>query len=162
MDIKQRAWRGEQEIATNKTNDKKCRIMKVPKRFLVVDDDRTNNLICEFALRRFSSNVDIKTFLDPQAALQYITYSYNDEAPETPTVVFLDINMPVLSGWDFLAIFKNFPVALQQQFVIYMLTSSIDERDLERAELHPLVKASLRKPLSTKTINEIFGIEAKL
>ncbi len=133
--------------------------MKVPKRFLVVDDDRTNNLICEFALRRYSKETDIKTFLDPQAALQYIAYSYIDSAPETPTVLFLDINMPVLTGWDFLTIFNNYSPAVQQQFVIYILTSSIDNRDLERAALNPLVTALLRKPLSTGTITEIFSTE---
>ena len=131
--------------------------MKLPKRFLVVDDDRTNNLICEFALRRFSKEADIKTFLDPQAALQYITYSYNDASAQTPTVLFLDINMPVLTGWDFLAIFKDYSEAVRQQFAIYILTSSIDDRDLERAELNPLVTSLLRKPLSTATITEIFS-----
>ncbi len=131
--------------------------MKLPKRFLVVDDDRTNNLICEFALRRYSKETDIKTFLDPQAALQYIAYSYCEAAPETPTVLFLDINMPVLTGWDFLTIFKNYAPDVQQQFIIYILTSSIDERDLERAELNPLVTALLRKPLSTGTIAGIFS-----
>ncbi len=130
--------------------------MEIPKRFLVIDDDRTNNLICEFALRRFSKETDIKTFLDPQAALEYINFSYNDATVKIPTVLFLDINMPLLTGWDFLAIFQEYPIVLQQQFVIYILTSSIDERDLERAESNPLVKALLNKPLSTATITGLF------
>lgn len=46
--------------------------MEVPKHFIVLDDDRSNNLICEFSVRRFSATADIKTFLDPEIALQYI------------------------------------------------------------------------------------------
>ncbi len=130
--------------------------MNQPKRFIVVDDDRSNNLICEFSLRRFSASTDIKTFLKPEVALQYIKDSYYSTQDDTCTVIFLDINMPILSGWDFLDIFKEFKSDIKKQFIVYMLTSSIDARDREKAELNPLVKGFLCKPLSTDAVKKIF------
>ncbi len=130
--------------------------MKLPKRFLVVDDDRSNNLICEFSLRRFSASTEIKTFLKPEVALEYIKEYYQAEQNDTCTVIFLDINMPVLSGWDFLDLFNEFDSLIKKQFEVYMLTSSIDVRDREKADLNPLVKGFLCKPLSTDVINKIF------
>lgn len=131
--------------------------MEVPLRFMVVDDDRTNNMICEFSLRRFSPETEIKTFLDPTTALNFIEESYSDKNNSIPTVLFLDINMPVLNAWDFLEIFKNFDSYIKQQFTIYILTSSIDYRDSEKAATNPLVRGSLCKPLSTPTVSNIFN-----
>ena len=133
-----------------------------PQRFIVVDDDRSNNLICQCSLRRFSAETEIKTFLDAEIALQYIKDSYNEDKTEIPTVIFLDINMPAITGWEFLEIFKDFSDSIKKQFVIYMLTSSIDSRDQEKAEQNPLVQGFLSKPLSTKLVSEVMADIAAL
>lgn len=131
--------------------------MVLPKRFIVVDDDRSNNLICQCSLRRFCGSTEIKTFLEPEVALQYIRDFYTHAESDTSTVLFLDINMPILTGWEFLDIFNEFSTAVHKQFAIYMLTSSIDARDREKAQLNPLVKGFLSKPLSTQVVREILG-----
>ena len=130
--------------------------MKLPERFIVVDDDRTSNMICEFSLRRFSSITEVKTFVDPEDSLRFIEESYADAQLNTPTMLFLDINMPVFTGWDFLEIFSNFPRHIREQFIIYILTSSIEQKDLEKADTNSLVKGLLSKPLSTSIIKDIF------
>lgn len=130
--------------------------MKIPQRFIIVDDDRSNNLICEFALRRFANDLEVKTFLDPEIALRYIEDEYSHTTVLSPTVLFLDINMPILTGWDFLEVFESFDSELKQQFSIFILTSSIDHRDQQKAEANLLVEGFLSKPLSTKIINELF------
>ncbi len=131
--------------------------MNLPERLIVVDDDRTSNMICEFVFRRFSPASEIKTFVNPDDALQFIKDFYIDDEINTPTILFLDINMPVFTGWDFLNIFNNFSEQLKQQFIIYILTSSIEYKDLEKAEANPLVRGLLSKPLSAKTITSIFN-----
>lgn len=130
--------------------------MKIPQRFIIVDDDRSNNLICEFALRRFANDLEVKTFLDPEIALRYIEDEYSHTTVLSPTVLFLDINMPILTSWDFLEVFESFDSELKQQFSIFILTSSIDHRDQQKAEANLLVEGFLSKPLSTKIINELF------
>ena len=131
--------------------------MEVPKHFIVLDDDRSNNLICEFSVRRFSAAADIKTFLDPEVALQYIRDNYDEKDHDLSTVLFLDINMPILSGWEFLEIFEEFPSKIKNHFRIYMLTSSIDTRDQEKASANILVQGFLSKPLSAKMVADIFS-----
>ncbi len=131
--------------------------MNLPQRLIVVDDDRTSNMICEFVFRRFSPTTEIKTFVDPDDALQFIKDSYVDAEFNIPTILFLDINMPVFTGWDFLDIFNDFSEHIRQQFVIYILTSSIEQKDLEKAEANPLVMGLLSKPLSASIIKGIFN-----
>lgn len=131
--------------------------MEVPKHFIVLDDDRSNNLICEFSVRRFSATADIKTFLDPEIALQYIRDNYDEKDHDLSTVLFLDVNMPILSGWEFLEIFEEFPAKIKNHFRIYMLTSSIDTRDQEKASANVLVHGFLSKPLSAKMVTDIFS-----
>ena len=134
---------------------KKLLSMIDPKRFIIVDDDRSNNLICKCSLKRFSADTEILSFLEPEVALQYIEDSYISSEPQIPTVIFLDINMPVLTGWDFLNIFRKFPAEVQEQFSIFMLTSSIDVRDQNKAESDLLVNGFLRKPLTTQAVFDV-------
>lgn len=130
--------------------------MKLPQRFMVVDDDRTNNMICEFSIQRFSAGTEIQTFTNPEIALHFIKEFYSDKNSITPTVLFLDINMPLVTAWDFLEVFNKFPTRLKQQFIIYILTSSIDDRDKDKADTNELVHGYLCKPLSTATISNLF------
>lgn len=129
--------------------------MEIPDRFIVVDDDQVNNMICEFAFRRFSATTEVKTFLNPDEALSFIEKEYTDKTNEVTTVLFLDVNMPVSTGWEFLETFNAFPDFIKQQFTTYILTSSIEHKDVERAALNPLVKDLLSKPLSTQIIEDI-------
>lgn len=128
------------------------------KRYLIVDDDRSNNLICKCSIKRFTADAEILSFLEPEVALQFIRNSYDGEYEKLPTIIFLDINMPIISGWEFLKIFKTLPNKLQEQFSVFMLTSSIDIRDQQKAEEDPLIKGFLRKPLNTQMVSEIMTI----
>ena len=99
---------------------------QLPSRFIIVDDDSINNMICKLIINRLSPSSEIITFLNPEVALQYIKDYYNDEKSSSPTVLFLDINMPIISGWEFLQIFNDFSQNIKDQFELYMLTASID------------------------------------
>ena len=129
--------------------------MEVPKRFIVVDDDNTNNLICRLSLQRFSPTAEIKIFRNADFALQYIFDSYTNDEQDVPTLLFLDINMPVISGLEFLELFNEFAAHIQQQFKIYILTASIDTYDKEKASSNLSVKAYLSKPLNSDIIQSI-------
>lgn len=70
-----------------------------------------------------------------------------------PNYLFLDINMPEMNGWDFL---DNFQPE-NEEIKIYIVSSSIDERDVLKASRYSLVKEYLSKPLIKKHIKQIFG-----
>ncbi|MBD8490468.1 response regulator [Echinicola sp. CAU 1574] len=70
-----------------------------------------------------------------------------------PNYLFLDLNMPEMSGWDFLERYS----CDQQETEIYILSSSIDQRDINRAHSYNQVKRFLSKPLVSKYLSKIFN-----
>ncbi len=131
--------------------------MELPHRFMVVDDDSMNNLICKFTILRFNAGATIALYTEPEIALTAIADIYSQSENPLPTVLFLDLNMPTMTGWEFLDAFITLDKAIQEQFTIYILSSSIDDVDKEKAESNPLVSGFLSKPLTHETIEQLFG-----
>ena len=129
--------------------------MKNLKKFIVVDDDPTNNLICGFVIKKKVPGADVKVFNDPMAGLSYIkTMGDSAEYECEPTVLFLDINMPTMTGWEFLDAFRNLDPEIQERFRIYMLSSSVEDFSKESAK-YPFVQDFLSKPLSNAHMNSL-------
>lgn len=120
----------------------------------IIDDDA----IYLFAMRRIIKNLglceDLMEFSDAQLAIDYFS-----GAPEKlPELILVDINMPVLDGWDFLheygALERNWAV----QPKLYMVSSSVDDADLVKANAEPLLTGYLTKPLNEQILRSIFSI----
>ncbi len=129
--------------------------MREPERFIVVDDNRTNNLICEFTIRKYRKEATIHLFTEPEVALQNIREEYSAVEMDKSTVLFLDINMPSMTGWEFLEELRGFAEEIRKHFVIYILSSSVDERDKEKADADPLVAGFFSKPLTVNSIQQV-------
>jgi len=127
------------------------------KRFLIVDDDKTNNLITKMAIKKSLSEVEIVEFIVPEAALEYIKAEYLKHPKEDKTTILLDINMPTLNGWEFLEEFDTFTESIKRQFNIYILSSSIDLGDIQQAKVNPLVIDFIEKPLNKTVLSQIFS-----
>ncbi|WP_111670266.1 response regulator [Algoriphagus litoralis] len=113
----------------------------------LVDDDPINNLINRRLLGKAGIGNQIEEFLSAQEALEKI----KSIASDTSLLLFLDINMPVLNGWEFLdAYCSNFP---DRKDTIVILSSSIDYQDRQKALEYPIVSGFLEKPLSLEKIN---------
>ena len=122
--------------------------------YLVIDDDHINNHICANIIGNASADAGIKTFTDPNIALRHMQTNYSAEKI-SDVIVLLDINMPTLLGWDVLDEFKNFPETTKKHFKIFMLTSSIDPKDKERALGNPYLWGYIEKPLTLEKIRSI-------
>jgi CheY-like chemotaxis protein len=127
--------------------------MKNHLNYIIVDDDPTNNMICNLTLRNTLGTVATKTFTDPEEGLQYIRNNFDKDSGKT--VLFLDLNMPTISGWQFLEKYDNFSEEVKMQINIYLLSSSIDMRDWERSKKNKYVKGFLVKPMYAETILSI-------
>src|SRR5579862_4849281 len=102
-------------------------------KFILVDDDHFTNLINDMMLKdTLGDEAVVKSFEKPEEALDFIQKNYTENSDHT--ILFLDINMPRINGWDFLMRYENFSEAVKSQINIYILSSSIDPRDLRRAE----------------------------
>jgi response regulator RpfG family c-di-GMP phosphodiesterase len=123
-------------------------------RFMIIDDDPGNNMLCEILIKKTIGEADIQTFTEPAIAVDFIRKEYSN-GHAVHTVVLLDINMPVMTGWDVLEKFKTFDESIKRRFNIYLVSSSIDQRDKERAKENPIVADYIEKPLTAEMLRKI-------
>jgi len=125
-------------------------------KFILVDDDDLTNLIHDMTLKdALGEKVLVETFEKPEEALEFIQNTYTENSD--PTILFLDINMPGINGWEFLERYEKFSPAVKSRINIYILSSSVDPRDVRRAEENKNVLGFLSKPLSAENISSITG-----
>ncbi len=126
--------------------------MNISTRFIIIDDDEFNNKICTVTIDKLSTGAHVTTFQDPQEGLVHISAVYDKPGNTDTAIVFLDINMPVMNGWEFLDRFDEFDESVRKRIKIYILSSSVDKRDMERARTNRNVQHYLIKPLTKETI----------
>ncbi|HEX2787840.1 MAG TPA: response regulator [Ignavibacteria bacterium] len=124
-------------------------------KFIIVDDDPLNNKLCRHILKITTSGSEISDYLYPSEALDFIKSTKLETEDDASSIIFLDLNMPLISGWDFLDVFSQFDDRIKAQYKIYILSSSIDERDKERARKNPHVLQFISKPLTKDKVKAI-------
>ena len=127
--------------------------MKHNPRFVVVDDDPLNNALCHVIIKTTIAEADIKTFTIPEKVLEYIASEYSRNGNEA--ILLLDLNMPTMSAWEFLEEFEKFDEKVKNRLKIYILSSSVDPRDIERASADKNVFDYIVKPLTSEIVNTI-------
>jgi len=125
----------------------------MPIRFIIIDNDPVNNLLCTLAIKDVADDIEIQAFDSPVKGFEYITTEYLNT--ENLTVLLLDINMPTWSGWAFLDNFEKLDEKIKRQIKIYILSSSIDTNDKHRARENKNVVDYIEKPLSGKTVSSM-------
>jgi CheY-like chemotaxis protein len=114
---------------------------------VLIDDDPISTFVTE---KLISKNVkEPCKFFKYQSARAAL----NDIYSIRPNYLFLDLNMPEMTGWDFLDTFKSDNIEAE----VYILSSSVDERDISKANSYSMVKDYLSKPLIKSYIQSIFN-----
>lgn len=124
----------------------------IPTRFVLVDDDKICNTIAKFGVLKLNPDAEVQVYSDPEIALETIQQEVITETEDIKTIILLDINMPILSGWDFLDSLARRGEEFCRRFTIIMLSSSIDHNELQKANSHPLLSGFLSKPLNPKEL----------
>ena len=122
------------------------------KHFLFIDDDPLNNMICRMTIEMVMGKIPTESFTNPQAGLEYLKTLFLEKDQSIQCVLLLDINMPLMNGWEFLEKFDNLPSETKERVQIYILSSSVDQRDKERSYANKNVKDFILKPLTKETV----------
>lgn len=119
---------------------------------ILIDDDDINNIITKVSLTRYLEINKIIAFTNPHEGLEYI----KSKSGDGNYMLFLDINMPGMNGWDFLTHFEALRQEQKNRFKIYLLSTSLDNGDIEKSKSNRYVVDYLIKPLSKNVIVSLF------
>lgn len=122
---------------------------------MIVDDDPMFNMINKRIMRISKFGEEIDAYLNGSDALLHLKAIMKTDVTKFPDVMFIDINMPLMDGWQFLDELNKFPEMVMEKCKIYMLTSSIDQNDFEKAMRYKIVSTLISKPLTTDRLETI-------
>ncbi|MBL7858440.1 MAG: response regulator [Cyclobacteriaceae bacterium] len=124
------------------------------KAVMLIDDDAITNFINTKVIK-LNFSFDVHDYVNAQLALEQLMQWCQSFPEKLPFIIFLDINMPVMDGWEFLEEFQKLPSIAQQKSRIFMLTSSIDGEDIEKAKTYPVVSEFISKPLTPDKLRNL-------
>jgi CheY-like chemotaxis protein len=124
---------------------------------MCIDDDNIVQMLSEIILMENNFCNKILPALDGKEGLNYFLIQkllpVNNQ--KIPPLIFLDINMPIMDGWDFLAAFSEECSPFHHQVKIIILSSSESSADIKKAKENPFVLDFIPKPLEAIHLNKI-------
>jgi YesN/AraC family two-component response regulator len=134
---------------------------KDPVGVCLIDDDQVYTFGFKKLINLRGLNSRVINFRDGSQAITWLTNPLNGH--NLPDVIFLDINMPNMDGWDFMREFAEIKSQLGKKITIYMLSSSIDLNDIYRAKKITDVADYIFKPINEYQLNAIInGIKSEI
>jgi CheY-like chemotaxis protein len=135
--------------------------MKTPKLncVLVIDDDEPTNFFNQMIVEKSGCTNHVEAVQSAQEALEYLTKSVHEHGEEErypcPDLIFLDINMPAMNGWEFLEKYRQLHEKHQGKIVVVMLTTSLFPEDKVKAKDIPEIAGFENKPLTEEKLQRI-------
>lgn len=123
---------------------------------LLVEDDEIVNYYNTFTLKEGGYANEIVVATNGKEGLDYLEKAIaGEEGYRVPDLILLDINMPVMNGFEFLDVYENSSFSGRAEALIVMLTTSLHPKDQERASSYSSVSGYLYKPLLADKLSEI-------
>jgi CheY-like chemotaxis protein len=129
-------------------------------KILCVDDDAITLMLCKKVIERVAFANEVLTSKNGEEAINY----FNELAPKLqtdqntsyPKLIFLDLNMPVMNGWEFLDTYlQNGYQDLFSEAKFIVLSSTIDPQDVLKAKSYPMVIDFLSKPITKEMLESL-------
>ncbi len=127
------------------------------KTVMLIDDNEIDNLINQKMIEAASIAENIYTHTGAKSALEFLKNMEHLPIADSvlPDIIFLDIDMPLMDGFQFLDEFEKMSPNIKKKCKIVMLTSSINPQDFNRSKKYINVKLYLNKPLSHESITKL-------
>ncbi|MDN5216183.1 response regulator [Fulvivirgaceae bacterium BMA12] len=124
------------------------------KSILLIDDEDINLFILQNLLRLSKIDADIVFFNTSQKGINYLE-DLIAKGAEFPDLILLDIEMPVMNGWDFLEVYKKFQKSYTYGSKVIIFTTSIVEQDMAKAKSYEEVEDFVNKPMTIELLKSI-------
>jgi CheY-like chemotaxis protein len=142
------------EKLINKNMDYNSRPVSV----LLIDDDEINNFISVKLIKKALLNTEITACLNGKLAIELLADIQKNDPDKLPDYILLDINMPIMNGWEFLDEYKRLNIDPLGQSRIFIISSSVFSNDINKARSYQLVQNFISKPLNVDKIIELFKV----
>lgn len=122
-------------------------------KYILIDDDPIINLVHKKVIKKNDLEAEVTDFISGKKALDYLKNSNDTEK----NIILLDNNMPEMNGFEFLdALLKHKGINCEQ-YNIFILTSSLNNKDKEQATQYPILKGYLEKPLDISNLQKLIA-----
>ena len=121
-------------------------------KILCIDDDPITLMLCKMVITKALFSNEIATAKNGEEALKYYDNLKTTFTIKKPQLIFLDLNMPVMNGWEFLDSFVTAEYSEYHDTKVIILSSTIDPQDLEKSKKYPMVIDFLSKPISKEML----------
>lgn len=128
--------------------------MKKLHTILLIDDDEATNFLHKYIIEKEQFANNVVCMKSGQEALNYLTSKVDNNYPQ-PDLIFLDINMPGMNGWEFIEEYKQIDKAQRGEKIIVMLTTSSDPFEREKAKAIDQINLFKSKPLTVDMVSTI-------
>ncbi|MEM6646386.1 MAG: response regulator [Bacteroidota bacterium] len=122
---------------------------------LLIDDNEADNFLHTLVIEEAGVTKSVTAVQSGQAALDYLTTVAESGSYPQPDIIFLDINMPRMNGWEFLERYSTLADNQKADVVVVMLTTSLNPDDREAAEQNPAIRRFENKPLTEEALLRI-------
>jgi CheY-like chemotaxis protein len=128
--------------------------MKPSDKICLIDDDEIYLFLMKKSFNAMGVDNEVLSFLNGADALEeLIKLKSNNE--DLPSIIFLDINMPIMDGWEFLTEFRKINATVLNEISVYIVSSSIASEDIEKSKTFPEIVDYLTKPVEIDTLASI-------
>lgn len=126
---------------------------------LLIDDDEATNVFHRLVIEEADCAEQVIAVQSGKAALEYLISEENGKHPQ-PDLIFLDINMPGMNGWEFLEAYEQLDATQKGKIMIVMLTTSLNPDDEQRARGYQTITDFKSKPLTVEMLHELIKAHA--
>lgn len=122
--------------------------------FIIIDDSRLDCFIAEKIIQNSGTYSSVKSYMEATEAYEAIKNGLIGD-DSIITIIILDIQMPVMNGFQFVEVFEKLPQETQSKFAIFLFSSSINENDKNRLDNYPSIIRFYSKPISKDTVAQM-------
>lgn len=123
----------------------------------IIDDDEIYQLFTKKSILRINDRYEILSYINGRDAMQGLQQRL-DAKSEMPDLILLDINMPVMDGWQFMESFLAVLPQIDKKITIYIVSSSIAPSDKEKAHSYASIAGFISKPLDVETLQKLLQL----